>query len=117
MARVDIARLCNRRAKKMITGIEQQTTEPPRGLDQTGKRVTPRIDAKTGPQVESPYTAKNLDSAIAHLEVVIAVDDNTSVFGRRYWLDRVQQVAQTPGIMPAQTRRIQHLLEQLKDAA
>jgi hypothetical protein len=101
----------------MLTAIEQQTFEQPGGLDQNAKRVIPRIDVKTGPQRDSPYTAKNLDSAIAHLEIAIAVDDNTAVFGRRYWLDRVQQVAQTPGIMPTQTRRLQHLLDQLADAA
>jgi hypothetical protein len=101
----------------MITSIEQQTFEHPRGLDQNDKRAIPRLDVKAGPQGESPYTAKNLDSAIAHLEVAIAVDDNTAVFGRRYWRDRVQQVALTPGIMPTQTRRLQSLLDQLKDAA
>jgi hypothetical protein len=101
----------------MITGIEQQTIERPRSLDQNGKRADPRLDVKAAPQGESPYTAKNLDSAIAHLEVVIAVDDNNAVFGRRYWLGRVQQVALTPGIMPTQSRRLQSLLDQLKDAA
>ncbi|MCP3711072.1 hypothetical protein M3I54_29535 [Paraburkholderia sp. CNPSo 3274] len=78
--------------------------------------MTARQDAKTGARGESPYTAKNLDGAITHLELAIAFDDNIAVFGRRYWLDRVQRIASTPEIMPAQARRLGHLLGQLKDA-
>ncbi|MFD1554841.1 hypothetical protein ACFSHT_04245 [Paraburkholderia silviterrae] len=75
-----------------------------------------RHDAKSGAQEESPYTAKNLDGAITHLEIVVAVDDNIAVFGRRYWLDRVKRIASTPQIVPAQAQRLRHLLDQIKDA-
>jgi hypothetical protein len=99
----------------MIIELEQQTIQLPAGTGQKAKRVTTRQDAKTGATGESPYTAKNLDGAIAHLETAIAVDDNIAVFGRRYWRDRVQQIVLTPGIMATQARRLQHLLDQLKD--
>ncbi|WP_043203336.1 hypothetical protein [Paraburkholderia acidipaludis] len=62
---------------------------------------------------ESPYTVQNLDDAIAHLEAAIAADNHVAVFGRRYWFDRVQQIALTPGIMHAQARRLSHLLSRL----
>lgn len=46
-------------------------------------------DAETGGQKESPYTTKNLDGAITHLEYVVAADGNVAVFGRRYLLNRI----------------------------
>lgn len=82
-------------------------------MDHKSKHAAPCPRAKAQPKGESPWSAKNLDSAIAHLEVAIAIDDNIAVFGRRYWLDRVQQIALTPGIMPTQVRRLRHLLDQL----
>lgn len=99
----------------MIIAIEQETFGRPQSANQNAKRVTTRQDAKNGAQGQSPYTAKNLDGAITHLEIAVAVDDNIAVFGRRYWLDRVQRIASTPGIMPAQARRLRHLLDRLKD--
>ena len=98
----------------MIIEIEQKPLSHPKFPDYKAKRGTTRRDGKTWPQGESPNTAKNLDGAITHLEIAIAVDDNIAVFGRRYWLDRVQQIALTPGIMPAQARRLQHLLGKLE---
>lgn len=103
----------------MITTIEQETVQEPKRANQHAKRATTRQEAKTGAQgesPESPYTAKNLDGAITHLEIAVAVDDNIAVFGRRYWLDRIQRMASTPQIMPAQARRLRLLLDQLKDA-
>ena len=100
----------------MIIAIEQDTPQRPQSASQTTKRVTADEDAKTGAQTVSPYTAKNLDSAITHLEIAIAFDGNIAVFGRRYWLDRVQRIASTPEIMPAQARRLRHLLDQLEAA-
>lgn len=99
----------------MIIAIEQETFGRPQSANQNAKRVTTRQDAKNGAQGHNPYTAKNLDGAITHLEIAVAVDDNIAVFGRRYWLDRVQRVASTPEIMPAQARRLRHLLDRLKD--
>ena len=99
----------------MIIAIERETSRRPQSADQLANRVTAREDVKTGAQGENPYTAKNLDGAITHLETAIAVDGNIAVFGQRYWRDRVEQIVLTPGIMPTQARRLQQLLEQLKD--
>lgn len=58
----------------------------------------------------SPYTIKNLDAAIAHLEHAVRFDCTTPVFGQTYWHARVCQASLTPGITPAQLRRLQRLL-------
>lgn len=100
----------------MLNAIEKKAFERPKTADQNAKRATTRQNTQTGAQGDSPYTAKNLDGAITHLEIAVAVDDNIAVFGRRYWLDRVQRMASTPQIMPGQARRLRHLLDQLKDA-
>ena len=98
----------------MIIAIEQETSQRPQSANQNPKGVMARQDAKNGARGQSPYTAKNLDGAITHLEIAVAVDDNIAVFGRRYWLDRVQRIASTPQIMPAQARRLRHLLDRLE---
>ena len=100
----------------MIIAIERETSQRPQSADQLANGVTAREDVKTGARGENPYTAKNLDGAITHLELAIAFDGNISVFGRRYWLARIQRMASTPEIMPAQARRLRHLQDQLKDA-
>jgi hypothetical protein len=97
----------------MMGEIEQDMYGQPKCASAGGRRSATGRSAKTPPPGESPYTVKNLDGAIAHLEVAIAVDDNIAVFGRRYWLDRVQQIALTPGIMHSQVRRLKRLLDQL----
>lgn len=58
----------------------------------------------------SPYTIKNLDAAIAHLEQVVRFDCTMPVFGQGYWHARVRQACLTPGITHAQLRRLQRLL-------
>ena len=68
---------------------------------------------KTALQIPSPYTIKNLDGAIAHLEVAITADAAMAIFGRRYWRERMQQIGSTPGILPPQMRRLQELLKRL----
>lgn len=98
----------------MIIAIEQETSQRPLAANQKVKGVTARQDAKNWARGQSPYTAKNLDGAITHLEIAVAVDNNIAVFGRRYWLDRVQRIASTPEIMPAQARRLRHLLDRLE---
>ncbi|WP_322015592.1 hypothetical protein [Paraburkholderia sp. J12] len=97
----------------MMGEIEQDMYGQPKCASAGGRRAAAGRNTKTPPAGESPYTVKNLDGAIAHLEVAIAVDDNIAVFGRRYWLDRVQQIALTPGIMQNQARRLKQLHEQL----
>ncbi|MEX3952398.1 hypothetical protein AB4Y40_32145 [Paraburkholderia sp. EG287B] len=100
----------------MIVAIERETPQRTESASPNAKRATTREDAKTGAQAVSPYTAKNLDGAITHLEIAIGFDGNIAVFGRHYWLDRVQRIASTPEIMPAQSRRLRHLLDQLEAA-
>ncbi|BCG04707.1 hypothetical protein PPGU19_092750 (plasmid) [Paraburkholderia sp. PGU19] len=58
----------------------------------------------------SPYTIKNLDAAIAHLERAVRFDCTTPVFGLCYWHARVRQACCTHGITPLQLRRLQRLL-------
>jgi hypothetical protein len=77
--------------------------------------ATPQQNMKTWTQGESPYTVQNLDDAIAHIEAAIAADNLIAVFGQRYWLDRVRQIALTPGIMQAQVRRLDHLQSRLAE--
>ncbi len=67
----------------------------------------------TGPRNASPYTARNLDAAIAHLELAIEADREAAVFGPHYWLERVRQAGATPGIVIAQTRRLERLAQHL----
>lgn len=98
----------------MIVAIDQESIPHPKLTNQNVQGVTTRLDAKTGVRRESPYRAKNLDGAITHLELAVSADGNIAVFGRRYWLDRVQRIASTPQIMPAQARRLQHLLDRLE---
>ncbi|NLP63794.1 hypothetical protein [Paraburkholderia sacchari] len=99
----------------MTSTIEQAAVRDTKRANKDLKRVITHQDVKTGAPGESPYTAKNLDSAIAHLEIVVAVDDNIAVFGRRYWRDRVERIASTPQIVPAQAQRLRLLLDQLGD--
>jgi hypothetical protein len=65
----------------------------------------------------SPYTIKNLDDAIAHLEAAIDADFMKSVFGPLYWYGRVLQVGSTPGIMHTQSCRLQRLLDRIANTA
>ncbi|MGA7778641.1 MAG: hypothetical protein WCA85_13170 [Paraburkholderia sp.] len=64
----------------------------------------------------SPYSIKNLDSAIGHLERVINDERALLIFGPIYWRMRIQQAHATPGIMHTQLRRLRKLLD-LLDAA
>jgi predicted NBD/HSP70 family sugar kinase len=68
------------------------------------------------PCVPSPYTVRNLDAAIAHLERVIC-DDALAIFGRQYWRSRITQVAATPGLSHPQSRRLRALEERLDRAS
>jgi hypothetical protein len=64
----------------------------------------------------SPYTIRNLDAAITHLERVMANDSALTIFASTYWRSRIRQVEATPGVMPAQLRRLQTLLNRLDHA-
>lgn len=99
----------------MIIALEQEVVQQPLRANQIAKPVVARKHAKSSARVESPYTAKNLDSAITHLEYAVAIDGNIAVFGRSYWLDRARQIATTSQILPAQSRRLQSLLDRLME--
>ncbi|SEJ91294.1 chorismate mutase family protein [Paraburkholderia diazotrophica] len=79
--------------------------------DLSQQKQPPARQASTGSA--SPYTINNLDAAIAHLEQVIRFDCTMPVFGQGYWRARVHQACLTPGITPAQLRRLQQLLAML----
>jgi hypothetical protein len=63
----------------------------------------------------SPYTIKNPDAAIDHLETAIAADCKTPVPGANYWRNHAQQVRSTPDIVSAQLHRLLHLPDRLED--
>ncbi|MFX1766547.1 hypothetical protein PWP93_29015 [Paraburkholderia sp. A1RI-2L] len=66
---------------------------------------------ETGRRPLSPYTVHNLDSAIAHLEIAMNADKSMAIFGSNYWQGRVLELRCTPGILHAQERRLQSLLD------
>jgi hypothetical protein len=65
----------------------------------------------------SPYTINNVDAAIAHLEQVLCAECADSVFGQSYWRARVLQFSRTSGLLQAQWKRLQHMLELLSDVS
>ncbi|MFP3566631.1 hypothetical protein [Paraburkholderia sp. SIMBA_030] len=61
----------------------------------------------------SPYTFRDIDPAIAHLERVLRAEGADSLFSRTYWRERVLQAGATPGLLPNQQQRLQRLLESI----
>lgn len=100
-----------------MSGVERSTRAGTEGTDQEKRAIATQVRTKIGLQARSPYTVKNLDDAIVHLEVAIAADSAMAIFGRRYWRDRVQQIGSTSGILHTQTLRLQDLLERLSFTA
>ncbi|SAL73994.1 hypothetical protein AWB71_04756 [Caballeronia peredens] len=64
----------------------------------------------------SPYTARNVDAAIRHLERVLSAEGANSLFGQTYWRTRVQQVSATRGLQREQRARLERLMKRLADA-
>ncbi|MCX4177381.1 MULTISPECIES: hypothetical protein [Paraburkholderia] len=64
----------------------------------------------------SPYTSKNIDEAIVHLERVLAIDGATRVLGQHYWQTRVTQIGATSGLTPGQRARVARLPKLLESA-
>ncbi|MGF6303023.1 hypothetical protein OKW43_005722 [Paraburkholderia sp. WC7.3g] len=62
---------------------------------------------------KSPYTFRDIDAAIAHLEQVLGAEGADSLFSRTYWRGRVLQALATPGLLPNQQQRLQRLLESI----
>ncbi|MDB5785815.1 MAG: hypothetical protein JWQ50_5730 [Caballeronia mineralivorans] len=72
--------------------------------------------ATKGAAVVSPYTPKNVDIAITHLERVLCSGGADSLFAKGYWQGRVLQAYATPGLMRTQQERLQRLLDRLANA-
>jgi len=68
-------------------------------------------------EIVSPYSIKNLDDTIAHLKRVIGTECAQTIFGKRYWYGRIQQMQATPVIIHAQLGRLRTLLDRLDAAA
>src|ERR1700741_1874208 len=66
--------------------------------------------------VTCPYTAQNIDAAIAHLERVLSSEGAHSLFGQTYWRARVMQANATLGLVHSQRVRLQRLLDLLANA-
>jgi hypothetical protein len=66
-------------------------------------------------QAASPYTSKNVDGAIAHLERVLSVNGAAALFGRDYWNARLSEVARCPALTPTHHTHIARLSRTLKD--
>lgn len=62
---------------------------------------------------DSPYTAQNVDAAIAHLERVLSAEGARSLFGQTYWRARLMQVHSTPGLTHTQRGRLHRLIDVL----
>jgi len=65
------------------------------------------------PRPASPYTGKNVDGAITHLERVLSVPGATCVLGRDYWHTRVTELFVCPALAPIQKARISRLAQLL----
>ncbi|MFM0498004.1 hypothetical protein PQQ88_33225 [Paraburkholderia caledonica] len=61
----------------------------------------------------SPYTFRDIDPAIAHLEQVLGAEGADSLFSRTYLRGRVLQALGAPGLLPKQQQRLQRLLESI----
>ncbi|SAL66136.1 hypothetical protein AWB70_06245 [Caballeronia cordobensis] len=73
----------------------------------------PREPAAT---ITSPYTPRNVDAAIWHLERVLSAEGANSLFGQTYWRTRVRQVSATRGLQREQRARLERLMKLLSDA-
>ena len=65
--------------------------------------------------VTSPFTARNVDAAIGHLERVLSAEGANSLFGQTYWRTRVQQVSATRGLQREQRARLERLMNLLAE--
>ncbi|MGF6303386.1 hypothetical protein OKW42_006739 [Paraburkholderia sp. WC7.3d] len=66
---------------------------------------------------ESPYTAWNVNAAIAYLDRVLFSATAHALVGQSYWRSRVVQVGSTPGFMHTQRIRLQRLRDLLDNAS
>ena len=65
--------------------------------------------------ITSPYTTRNVDAAIVHLERVLSAEGANSLFGQTYWRTRVRQVSATRGLHREQRARLERLMKLLSD--
>jgi hypothetical protein len=62
-------------------------------------------------EITSPYTFRTVDRVITHLERLLDSAEAASVFGSAYLARRIEEVCATPGLVPAQERRVRQLLQ------
>jgi len=65
----------------------------------------------------SPYTVKNVDRVIHHLERVLCADAGEAVFPLVYWKARIVQANATPGMTLSQQERLRRLLDSVEARA
>jgi hypothetical protein len=63
----------------------------------------------------SPYTFRNIEVAISHLERVLNKDGADSLLPLAYWRGRILQALATPGLTPRQKERLRRLLNYVSD--
>ncbi|MGF6644275.1 hypothetical protein P3T17_002413 [Paraburkholderia sp. GAS82] len=78
--------------------------------------INPGKRKATSARSISPYTIRDLDAAITHLERVKVNDSALAIFASTSRRSRIRQVEATPGVMPAQLRRLKTLLTRLDHA-
>lgn len=61
-----------------------------------------------------PYTFRDIDAAISHLEIVLDTKGASSLFSPAYWRERVLRASATKGLDPKQQQRLHRLLERIK---
>jgi hypothetical protein len=61
----------------------------------------------------SPYTFRDIDAAISHLETVLDTEGARSLFSPAYWRERILQASATKGLGPKQRQRLHRLLERI----
>ena len=61
----------------------------------------------------SPYTFRDIDAAISHLETVLDSGGARSLFSPTYWRERILQASTTKGLNPKQQQRLHRLLERI----
>src|SRR6478609_5714338 len=82
---------------------------------QRDTRITMNETLERHATITSPYTLRNVDAAIGHLERVLSAEGANSLFGQTYWRTRVQQVRATRGLQREQRARLERLMKLLTD--
>jgi hypothetical protein len=82
-----------------VLGTPHSTFEIAVKLKNPRQVMTP--SENTAPR-SSPYTFRDIDAAITHLEHILSGEGATSLFSKTYWRGRVLQASATSGLAPNQ---------------